>query len=143
MNGAINILILWFDTPEDDRSIVKVLTSVMPDRQLETPRMMHIILRASKLAGTTLPVYALSDHLFVMNDGTAGRVSLFDGFYEATFDGDVFESNFTKVEGIRDGDPIVTVKKDQPVWPEWTGEDTAEDIGGQEYVRNDGEWSVK
>ena len=34
------------------------------------------------------------------------------------------------------------MKKDQPIWPEWTGENTAEDIGGRKYVRDEeGHWS--
>jgi len=110
-------------------------------RELEMPRPIHVILRAGRLAGTTLPVYAISGHLFVMNDGTRGIISLFDGAYEATFDGDIFESDYSKVEGIRSGKPVFTVKKGQPIWPEWTGKDTASDIGGKKYVRHDGEWA--
>ena len=34
----------------------------------------------------------------------------------------------------------MTIKKDQPVWPEWTGEDTAEDIGGGHFQLVDGQW---
>ena len=134
----------WFDTPENQKAIVKVVTDVLGDRQLEMPRPMHVVLRASKLEGTTLPVYALSDHIFVMNDGHTGSVSLFDGFYQATFDGETFESGFTKVEGIGSGDPTVTVKQDQPVWPEKTGEKTAEDLNGTKYTSDDnGEWTAE
>jgi hypothetical protein len=53
----------------------------------------------------------------ILMDGTDGEVSLFDGFYTAGFDGDVFESDYTRLEGIRDGDLQVTLKKDQPIWP--------------------------
>ena len=57
-----------------------------------------------------------------------------------TFDGDTFESDYTRVEGISGGDPVVTIKKDQPVWPEWIDEDEAEDIGGKKYQLTDDGW---
>ena len=65
---------------------------------------------------------------------------MFDGFYTNTFDGDTFDSDYIRIEGIVDGDLNVTIKEGQPIWPEWTGEDTATDIAGNEYVRVDGEW---
>ena len=65
---------------------------------------------------------------------------MFGDFYASTFNGDVFESAYTRVEGIRDGDLKVTLKKDQPIWPEWTGENTAEDIQDNQYERIDGIW---
>ena len=133
--------IFWFDTPEGEKSIVKVITNVLGNRQMEMPRPIHVILRASALEGTTLPIYAVSGHLFVMADGSEGGYDLFDGYYQATFDGDTFESNFSKVEGIRSGDPAVTVKKGQEIWPEWTGDATAEDIGGRKYTLSDTGWT--
>ena len=36
---------------------------------------------------------------------------------------------------------VVTIKKGQPVWPEWISEDEAEDIGGKKYQLIDGEWT--
>ena len=35
----------------------------------------------------------------------------------------------------------VIVKKDQPIWPEWTGEDSAETIDGEQFLRVNGEWT--
>jgi len=107
---------------------------------LEVPRPIRIKLRAYSLAGIDLPVYSLTDHLFVMCDGTAGGYRLFDGAYNVTFDGDTFDSDYTRVEGITSGDPVVTIKKNQPVWPEWIDGDEAEDIGGKQYRVIDDEW---
>ena len=131
---------LFFDTPKGERSLVKVITNTLEGRELEVPKSLRIVLRGFDIGGADYPVYSLTNHYFAMNDGTGGKVSMFDGFYEATFDGDVFDSDYTRVEGIKSGDPTVTVKKDQSVWPEWTGKDAAEDIGGENYKRLDGVW---
>ncbi|MBQ7372405.1 MAG: hypothetical protein IJW67_11125, partial [Blautia sp.] len=48
-------------------------------------------------------------------------------------------SDGAKKDGL-DGDLNVTIRKDQPIWPEWTSEETSSDIGGGEYVLVDGEW---
>jgi hypothetical protein len=132
--------IFWFDTPEGEESIVKVITNVLSPRTLETPRPIHITLRGQKNADADLPAYSLSDHMFLLSDGNGGDISLFDGFYQASFDGDIFESSYTKIEGIRDGQPVVTVKENQPVWPEVTGDETAEDIGGRSYRLINSQW---
>ena len=57
-----------------------------------------------------------------------------------TFDGDTFDSDYIRIEGIMDGDLNVTVKEGQSIWPEWTGENTAEDIAGNQYTRVDNVW---
>ena len=75
-----------------------------------------------------------------MCDGAKGTVSLFDGAYNATFDGDVFDSDYTRVEGISTGDFVVTVKQGQPIWPEWISENEAQDIDGKRYQLVDGQW---
>ena len=36
----------------------------------------------------------------------------------------------------------VTIKQDQPVWPEWTGENEAETQDGRRFVLEDGEWRL-
>lgn len=64
----------------------------------------------------------------VMLDGTKGEASLFDDEYRITFNGDVFDSNYLRITGISTGDLNATVKGEQGIWPEWTGDDTAEDI---------------
>ena len=130
---------LFFDTPEGEKSLVKVMTDVLEGRDLEVPKSLRIVLRGFDL-GADLPAYSLTDHFFAMNDGTDGKVSMFDGFYEATFDGDIFDSDYTRIEGILNNDLTVTVKQGQSIWPEWTGKDAAEDIGGESYKRLDGVW---
>ena len=132
--------VMFFDTPEGEKSLVKVITNVLMGRKLETPLPMHLVLRAFEILGADLPVYSISGHYFAMCDGTDGKVGMFDDFYTNTFDGDVFDSDYIRIEGIVDGDLNVTVKEGQPLWPEWTGENTAEDIAGNKYVKVDGEW---
>ena len=82
----------------------------------------------------------VTDHFFAMCDGMDGEVSMFDGFYTNTFDGDTFDSDYIRIEGILDGDLNITVKEGQSIWPEWTGENTAEDIAGNRYGQVGGEW---
>ena len=52
----------------------------------------------------------------------------------------MFDSDYVRIEGIVDGNLNVTIKQGQPIWPEETGEDTAEDIEGSKYVRVDDVW---
>lgn len=132
--------VLFFDTPKGHKSLVKVVTNVLEGRKLEIPKPIRIVLRGRRIGGADLPVYSLTDHYFAMNDGTDGEVSMFNGFYTATFDGDVFDSAYTRIEGIRDGDLKITLKKDQPVWPEWTDKDSAEDLNGDKYELVDEVW---
>ena len=75
-----------------------------------------------------------------MCDGTDGTVSLLGGFYEAVFDGDIFESSYVRIENIREGKPVVTIRKDQEIWAEPEDENKASDIAGNEYVCIDGVW---
>ncbi len=110
----------WFDSFEPDLSLVKVLTNVVSGKNLEVPRPIRIILRAYTLEGVGLPVYSLTDHLFLMCDGTKGTISLFDGSYRTAFDGDTFESNYIRIEGIAAGDLVMTILKGQDVWQEVT-----------------------
>ena len=131
---------MFFDTPEGEKSLVKVVTDVLMDRKLEMPRSLKIVLRGFDIAGADWPVYSLTDHFFAMCDGTDGQVSMFDGFYTNTFDGDTFDSDYIRIEGIVDGNLNVTIKEGQSIWPEWTGENTAEDIAGNHYTRVDGVW---
>ena len=119
---------------------MKVITNVVGSGSLEVPRPIRIKLRGYALEGIDLPVYSLTDYLFLMCDGTKGTVSLFDDAYHATFDGDVFDSAYTRVEGISTGDIVTTIKKDQPIWLEWTDKDKAEDLGGNQYRLEDGQW---
>ncbi|MBQ8110403.1 MAG: hypothetical protein IJ124_09625 [Clostridia bacterium] len=114
--------------------------NVLMGRELETPLPMRIVLRGHHIDGADLPVYSLTDRFFAMCDGTDGKVSLFDGFYTNTFDGDTFDSDYIRIEGGLDGDLNVIIKEDQPIWPEWIGDDEAEDIVGNHYTRQDNVW---
>ena len=138
--GTEKYNVLFFDTPEGQKSLVKVVTNVLEGRELVMPRPVRIVLRGLRIGGADLPVYSLADNYFAMNDGTDGEVSMFDGFYTATFDGDVFESGYTRIEGIRDNKLRITLRKGQPIWPEWTGEMTAEDRNGYHYQLVDEAW---
>ncbi len=133
--------VLFFDTPAGGDSVVKVVTDVLMGRTLEMPRPMRFTLRPRSVDGSPWPAYTVSHRLLVLADGTHGNISMFDGFYLATFDGDVFESDYTRIEGIASGNLSVILKKDQPVWPQWTGKDTAEDLDGERYILSDGQWA--
>jgi hypothetical protein len=132
--------VMFFDTPAGQKSLVKVITNVLVDRDLEVPKALRIKLRGTVLEGADLPMFSLTDHYFVMCDGTDGKVSLFEDFYQNTFDGDTFESDYLKIEGIADGQLNITVKKDQPVWPEKVDETHAVDANGDAYELVEGTW---
>ena len=131
---------LFFDTPEGEKSLVKVVTDVLDGRQMVMPKSLNVVLRGFEIEGADFPVYSLTDHFFALCDGTDGQVSMFEDFYTNTFDGNTFESDYVRIEGIMDGDLDVTLKEGQPIWPEWTGGKTATDIAGNDYVRIDSVW---
>ena len=106
---------MFFDTPEGKNDLVKIVTDVLGDRNLEMPRSLSIPLRGLVMEGAAYPAYSISNHLFVLAKVVDGAVNLFDSFYIASFDGDTFESAYTKVEGIRNGELTVTIKKNQTI----------------------------
>ena len=132
--------VMFFDTPAGEKSLVKVITDVLEDRELDLPKTLRVVLRPIAIEGIELPAYSLTDHYFVMCDGTGGRVSLFDGFYTNTFDGQTFESDYLKIEGVMDGNLKVTVKQDQTVWPEKTNDTHAVDLNETHYELVNGVW---
>ena len=138
--GEVKYNAVFFDTPEGERDLFKVVTDVLEDRELEMPRTMKIVLRGFEVKGADYPAYSLTGHFFAMSDGSDGKIDMFDGGYRATFDGDTFESDYIRIEGILDNDLNVTVKKDQLIWPEHKGRFTAEDIQGNRFEIVDGVW---
>jgi hypothetical protein len=112
--------ILFFDTPEGEKSIVKVVTSVLTQMDPENPAALEIMLRGQKAEGIEGTVYSLKDHFFGLFDLSDGSETLLEGFYQSSFDGDVFDSNYTRIEGIRDGNLKVILHEGQPVWPRRT-----------------------
>ncbi|MCR4877288.1 MAG: hypothetical protein K5922_08955 [Clostridiales bacterium] len=133
--------ILFFDTPAGEKSLVKVITNVLGGRELVVPRPLRIRLRSFTLPGADLPVYSLTDRYIVFCDGSDGRVSLFDGSYEVSVTGDVFDSTYLHIERSPEGDPVVTIKKDLcGTWAEWTGANTAVDQNGTKFELVDRVW---
>ena len=135
--------IVFFDTPAEQKSLVKMLATVMAPHELEMPRPLRIVLRQFRIAGADLPAYSLTDHFFLMCDGTDGKVSLFGDEYQNRVDGNTFESDYLRIDGILDGDLNVTIKEGQNIWPEWTGETEATDLQADRYVLEDGIWHVE
>ncbi|MBR3505371.1 MAG: hypothetical protein IKO07_14170 [Clostridia bacterium] len=132
--------VMFFDTPEYEKSLVKVVTDVVTGRNIDTPLAMRIVLRGCYIKGADLPVYSISDHYFAMCDGTDGKVSLFNGLYQNTFDGDTFESDYIRIEGMVDGDLNVTIKRGQRIWFEWIDENSLTNIQGDNCIRVGEDW---
>ncbi|MBQ7487690.1 MAG: hypothetical protein IJT77_09390, partial [Clostridia bacterium] len=108
----------FFDTQAGEASVIRVMTDVLTGQEIVVPKPIRIVLRGFSVNGADYPVYSLSDHLFAMCDGSDGSVKMFDNFYHATFNGDVFDSNYIRIEGIMNNDLSITIKKGQPVWSE-------------------------
>ncbi|MBR3018102.1 MAG: hypothetical protein IKH57_13680 [Clostridia bacterium] len=66
-------------------------------------------------SGVKEDLYSIGQHLYVLTNVADGAVSLFDGLYQAAFDGDTFDSFFTLVEGISTDNLTVTLKQGQTV----------------------------
>ena len=132
--------VIFYDTPEGEKSTVKLITNVLAGRELEIPKSLTITLREFAIDGVELPVFSISDHLFVMNNGTTGAVELFDGFYKASFNGNTFDSDYTRIDGIATGDLQVTLKKDQEIWPENVSDSEAVTVSGDQFLKVGDEW---
>jgi len=137
--------VMFFDTPEGEHSVIKILTGPVGDIDLAIPQALKVVLRKGTVAGSPLPGYSLSGNRFVMLDGTKGSASTFGGEYRISFDGDVFNSDYLRISGIESGDLSVMVKKGQMIWPEWTDKDSAVDIQNKryEYVEEENQWYVE
>jgi len=135
--------ILFFDTPEVKQSLVKVVTNVLTGNEAETPLPLRIILRAHRTGETNAKVYSITGHQFVLLDASNGGASLPETGYKNSYKNGVFESEFIKVEGVLTGELKVTYKEAQYIWAEWTGENTAEDLNGNHYVRVNGVWYLE
>ncbi len=114
LKGIYDCDAVFFDTPDDEMSLVKVLTYTPSGREMALNASMHVVLRGCYLGGE-LPAYSISDHLFVLSDGTRGHLSLFDDFYTVSFDGDTFDSPYTRIGGIAENDLCVTIKGGQEI----------------------------
>ena len=129
-----------YDTPAGETSLVHVITDVLENRNMDLPRTLRVTLRSYQLEGCEMPVYSLTDHYFILCNGNEGAASLFDGFYRNTFDGNTFESDYLRIDGIKDGTLNITIKEGQPIWPEKTDNTHAEDLNGVRYELVDDTW---
>ena len=131
--------VFFFDTPEGEMSLVKVITNTIGE-EMQIPRSMQIKLRRFRVKDSADTAFCLYDQVLIFCNEEKGKASALDGFYTAVFDSSGFESAYVRVTYLDDGSLVVIVKKDQPVWGEWTGEDTAETIDGTCYKLIDGSW---
>ncbi len=108
---------LFFDTPAGTPSKVVVSTDVVNGKSLEIPRPLRIVLRTFWLgASGNMPACSILDHFYTVQYAEDGIISAFDGAYRAELDDDIFESDYTRIEGLLDGNLNITIKAGQPVW---------------------------
>ena len=120
-------------------SLVKVITNT-PGEEMQLPRSLQIGLRTFRIKDSEETAFSLQDQVLILCTEENGMASALNGFYKATFSENTFESAYVQILGLDDGQLIVIVKKGQPVWPELTGEDTAETIDGVCYRMINGIW---
>ena len=132
---------LFFDTPENESSQVRIVSDVLMGRTLEMPKDMHLTLRAFDMEDIDYPLYAIGDHFYILCDGTKGDIDVLNGAYQAAFDGDTFESETILIEGIRDGNPRFTLKEGQTIWPEMVSNDVGVDLENRTYIRINQIWN--
>ena len=132
--------VFFFDTPAGEKSLVKIVTAIPGASDMELPLPLKIVMRGIRIEGADYPVYSLTDHFFAMCDGTDGKVSIFGGFYQATVRDDTFESDFIVITNLSSGDPQITVKGGQDIWPEDNGDGTATALDYKEYKRDGNFW---
>ena len=112
---------LFYDTPAGAPSRIVVYTNVVNGRRIELPKALRIVLRTFLLRVSDdepITACAIHDHYYTVLEAETGEGQTFrlGGAYMAAFDGDTFESDYTRIEGILDGDIEITVKAGQPVW---------------------------
>ncbi len=139
--GEIRYNVMFYASEDPEKSKVEVITDVLEGRELYTPSKLNVVLRQVKVSGADGNAYSILNNVFALDDGTDGVVNVVNGAYTATFDGDVFESDYTRIEGCASGDLKVTVKQDQPIWPEWDDKTSAHDIGDRKYRLDDEGWT--
>ena len=118
---------------------MKVITNTIGE-EMQIPRSLQIKLRRFRVKDSAETAFCLYDQVLILCTEENGKAGALDGFYTAAFDSSGFESAYVRVTYLDDGSLVVIVKKDQPVWGEWTGEDTAETIDGTCYKLIDGNW---
>ena len=134
--------VMLYKSTDPEHGTCEIITDVLMGRELNLPASMNVMLRALRVKGADSAAYGITEHVFAADNGTDGTVNILDGAYTATFDGSVFESDFTRIEGCDTGAVKVTVKKEQPIWPEWDTETTAHDIGGLRLLLTEDGWRL-
>ena len=138
--GIEKYSMVLYDTPEGKKNQVNLYTRVLNKPSMVLPHSISIGLREFHIEESELPVYSISDHLFVLSDGTKGQVELFDGFFKATFNGEIYDSDYVTIKGIHSGDLSAVLKKDQPIWPEFISYIECTDLNGTSFVLKDDKW---
>ena len=142
--GEVCYNLMCYDLDEDDDyANLTVSTDLPGNDNLEMPASMKLRLRKISVDFTDEPVYSAAGCLYMLNRLVDGKASLFDGYYNVTFDGNTFDSGFTRIEGVNTGNPVVTLTHDQPIWIEKNGEDRATDIANNAYILTEGEWRLE
>ena len=108
--------VFFFDTPEGEMSIVKVITNTMSRTTMEMPRSLQVVLRAFPTHDSDVPAYSINDCVLELSQRRDGTATALNGAYAAVYTSNVFDGPYTRVEGITEGEFVITIKPDQPVW---------------------------
>jgi len=63
-----------------------------------------------------------------------------DGVYQATVRDDTFESGYIVITNLSSGNPQITIKGGQDIWPEDNGNGTATTLDKKEYKQDGDSW---
>ena len=135
-----NISMYATENPESS-DLFEVLNDLKEEREIDTPESLTVILRPYHVPGCTGGAYVITDHVFALDDATDGKVSMYDGGFEATFDGDVYDSPYIRVEGVSTGELIITIKGGQPIYADLKKPKTAQDLNGGNYSLTEDGWT--
>ena len=142
--GEVRYDLMCYDMGEDDViATLTVYTNLPGGDKLEMPASMKVQLREIAVDFSDGPVYSAAGCLYMLNKLENGKASLFDGYYNVTFDGNTFDSGFTRIEGVNTGNPVVTLTHDQPIWIEKDGVNHATDLANNAYILTEGEWRIE
>jgi hypothetical protein len=114
MNGWMNAgesLLVFYDSSTGD-STVSILSNAPVNREQEMADRMRIVLRGVRVNGSAWPAYSARDRYLVMAECRNGRVNVLDGLYTASYDGNTFESPYTRITGISEEEIRIIPKSD-------------------------------
>jgi hypothetical protein len=91
--------LVFYDHSSADNTVI-IISDAQKNLKEETASRMHVVLRGVRVSGSSLPAYSIRGRYLIMAECRNGFVNVLDGLYTASYDGNTFESPYTRITGI-------------------------------------------